>query len=55
MLEYGVIESAMSNYNSPIVMVQKKDGVNKFCIDFRKVNLITKFDTEPMNSMKDYV
>ena len=48
MLEADVIEPAMSDYNSPIVLVKKKDGTNRFCVDFRRFNLVTKFDTEPM-------
>ena len=46
MLEAGVIEPSCSSYNSPIVLVKKKDGTNIFCIDFRRINAITKFDTE---------
>ena len=48
MLKLGVIEHSKSPYNSPIVMVKKKDGSNRFCIDFRRLNAITKFDSEPM-------
>ena len=43
----------MSDYNSPIVLVKKKDGTNRFCVDFRRINLVTKFDTEPMGSPED--
>ena len=48
MLEAGVIEPATSEYNSQIVMVKKQDNTNRFCLDFRRLNSITKFDTEPM-------
>ena len=50
MLEADVIESAMSDYNSPIELGKKKDGSNRFCVDFRRINLVTKFDTEPMGN-----
>ena len=53
MLEADVIEPAMSDYNSPIVLVKKKDGTNRFCVDFRRINLVTKFDTEPMGNPED--
>ena len=53
LLETGVIEPAMSDYNSPIVLVKKKDGTNRFCIDFRRINLVTRFDTEPMGNAED--
>ena len=53
MLEYGVIEETCSDYNSPVVMVKKKDGSNRFCVDFRKVNAMTRFDSEPMSNVDD--
>jgi hypothetical protein len=53
MLKMGVIEPSCSPYNSPVVLVQKKDGSTRFCIDFRKVNTVTKFDTHPMGNPED--
>ena len=48
MLKMGIIQSSNSPYASPIVLIKKKDGGNRFCIDFRKINKITKFDAEPI-------
>ena len=48
MLHLGVIEPTESPYASPIVLVRKKDGSNRFCVDFRALNRITVFDSEPM-------
>ena len=53
MLMADVIEPALSDYNSPIVLVKKKDGTNRFCVDYRRINLVTKFDTEPMGNPED--
>ena len=47
MLEMGVVEPSTSLYASPIVMVKKKDGSNRVCVDFRKLNKITEVDPEP--------
>lgn len=38
MLETGIIEPSTSPYTSPIVIVKKKDGSNRFRIDFRAIN-----------------
>jgi len=53
MLREDIIEPSNSPYSSPIVLVKKKDGSNRFCIDFRKLNAATVFDTEPMGDIQD--
>ncbi|KAK3746869.1 hypothetical protein QZH41_008128 [Actinostola sp. cb2023] len=53
MLREDIIEPSNSSYSSPIVLVKKKDGSNRFCIDFRKLNAATVFDTEPMGDIQD--
>ena len=45
MLEMEVVRPSKSNA-SPIVMVRKKDGSNRVCIDFRKLNKITEVDPD---------
>ena len=41
-------DSSTSSYSSPIVVVRKPDGSNRFCVDFRKLDKVTVFDPEPM-------
>ena len=47
MMEMGVIEPAASPFCSPIVLVKKKYGQVRFCVDFSKQNKVTVFDAEP--------
>ena len=53
MLGMGVVRPSTSPYASPIVMVKKKDGSNRVCVDFRKLNKITEVDPEPMTTAED--
>lgn len=48
MIDMGVIEKALSPVSSPIVLVKKKSGSVRFCVDFRKLNKQVVFDAEPM-------
>ena len=47
-LQKGFIEASQSPVASSILFVQKKDGSLWLCIDYRKLNLITKKDRYPL-------
>ena len=48
MLERGVVEPSTSPWASPIVLVRKKDGSTRFCIDYHKLNDVTRKDAYPL-------
>ena len=54
MLENDIIEPSQSLWSS-IVMVPKPDGTLKFCIDYRKVNAVTKTDSYPIPRLEDRI
>lgn len=55
LLEEGIIRPSCSEYASPIVLIKKRSGETRMCIDYRGLNKITLKDNYPLPLMDDCI
>ena len=48
MLADGVVQPSINPWSSPVVITRRKDGKPRFCVDFQRLNNVTKRDSYPL-------
>lgn len=55
LVEAGIVRESMSEYASPIILVKKKGGDYRLCVDYRALNSQTVKDRYPLPHIEDQV
>ena len=53
MMDTGIVRESSLPYAFPLVVVKKKDGSNRMCVDYRKLHLVTVADPAPRTTAED--
>ena len=53
LMEKGMIRSSSSPFCSPVLLVEKKDGTYRMCVDYRALNRITRKNRFHVSRIED--
>ena len=53
LLDKGLIQPSVSPWGAPVLVVRKKDGSLRFCIDYRELNRVTVKNKYPLPRIDD--
>lgn len=55
LLDKGIIRESRSDYASPIILVKKKNGEDRMCVDYRALNAVTVKERFPLPLIDDHI
>lgn len=55
LLEKDIVRESESEYSSPVLLVRKKNGEQRLCIDYRKLNSLTVKENQPLPRIDDQI
>ena len=55
MLDAGVIQPSILEWASALVLIRKKDGQVRWCLDYRRLNNVTRKDVFPLPLIDEYL
>lgn len=55
LLDKGIIRESQSDFASPIILVKKKNGEDRMCVDYRALNAITVKERFPLPLIDDHI
>ena len=53
MLQQEIVLPSYSPWASPVNLVAKQDGLTHFCVDYQRLNTVTKMDVFPLSCIDD--
>jgi hypothetical protein len=55
MLKTGIVVPSLSPFASPVLLVKKKDGTWRFCVDYRKLDAVAIKNKFPMPIIDEFI